>query len=64
MSVHILIVDDDLAIRDAMHEFIQTSGYEASVASSAEEALDLLGRQHPGGRDHRHSCCPAWTVWN
>jgi two-component system cell cycle response regulator len=25
-----------------MHEFIQTSGYEASVASSAEEALDLL----------------------
>jgi CheY-like chemotaxis protein len=42
MAPHILIVDDDLSIRDTMHEFIQTSGYEASVASSAEEALDLL----------------------
>jgi diguanylate cyclase (GGDEF)-like protein len=38
----ILIVDDDLSIRDAMHEFIQLSGYVALVASSAEEALDLL----------------------
>jgi diguanylate cyclase (GGDEF)-like protein len=42
MSVHILIVDDDLAIRDAMQEFIEMSGYEASVASSAEEAMGLL----------------------
>lgn len=42
MTPHILIVDDDLSIRDAMHEFIEMSGYEASVASSAEEALDVL----------------------
>ena len=42
MAAHILIVDDDLSIRDAMHEFIEMSGYEASVASSAEEALDVL----------------------
>jgi diguanylate cyclase (GGDEF)-like protein len=42
MVPHILIVDDDLSIRDAMQEFIETSGYEASVASSAEEALDVL----------------------
>ena len=42
MVPHILIVDDDLSIRNAMHEFIEMSGYEASVASSAEEALDLL----------------------
>ncbi len=42
MALHILIVDDDLSIRDAMHEFIEMSGYEASVASSAEEALDVL----------------------
>ncbi|MGD9310443.1 MAG: diguanylate cyclase [Desulfosarcina sp.] len=42
MTPHILIVDDDLAIRDAMHEFIEMSGYESSVASSAEEALDVL----------------------
>ena len=42
MAPHILIVDDDLSIRNAMHEFIELSGYDASVASSAEEALDVL----------------------
>jgi diguanylate cyclase (GGDEF)-like protein len=42
MAPHILIVDDDLSIRDAMHEFIEMSGYAASVASSAEEALEVL----------------------
>ncbi|WP_372682242.1 GGDEF domain-containing protein [Desulfosarcina sp.] len=42
MTPHILIVDDDLSIRDAMHEFVEIAGYEASVASSAEEALDVL----------------------
>ena len=42
MTPHILIVDDDLSIRDAMHEFIEMSGYASSVASSAEEALDVL----------------------
>lgn len=42
MPAHILIVDDDLSIRDAMNEFIEMSGYTSSVASSAEEALEIL----------------------
>lgn len=42
MAPHILIVDDDLSIRDTMYEFIQLSGYEAYVAASAEEALGML----------------------
>jgi two-component system, cell cycle response regulator len=42
MTAHILIVDDDLSIRDAMNEFIEMSGYVSTVASSAEEALDVL----------------------
>jgi diguanylate cyclase (GGDEF)-like protein len=42
MTPHILIVDDDTSIRDAMHEFIEMSGFVSSVASSAEEALDVL----------------------
>ena len=42
MAPHILIVDDDLSIRDAMNEFIEMSGYVSSVATSAEEALDVL----------------------
>lgn len=42
MDDRILIVDDDEAIRDSMHEFIERSGYMAFSAASAEEALDLL----------------------
>lgn len=42
MAPHILIVEDDLPVRDTMHEFIQMSGFEACVAASAEEALGVL----------------------
>lgn len=42
MEAHILIVDDDAAIRDSMHEFVEMSGYQSSTAASAEEALDIL----------------------
>ncbi len=38
----ILIVDDDDAIRESMHEFISRIGYAAYSASTAEEALDIL----------------------
>ncbi|MGD9009768.1 MAG: diguanylate cyclase [Desulfobacteraceae bacterium] len=41
-DAHILIVDDDAAIRDSMHEFVDMSGYRSSVATSAEEALAML----------------------
>jgi two-component system cell cycle response regulator len=42
MGAHILIVDDDAAIRDSMHEFVEMSGYQSSTAASAEEALEAL----------------------
>lgn len=42
MEIHILIVDDDKSIRDSMHEFIQLSGFQSSIAGSAEEALKIL----------------------
>ena len=45
MIAHILIVDDDLSVRDAMREFIEMSGYDSSVASSAEEALEVLATE-------------------
>ena len=41
MDAHILIVDDDAAIRDSMHEFVDMSGYQSSMAMSAEEALEM-----------------------
>ena len=46
MNHNILVVDDDAAIRDALHEFIMISGFIAYKASSSEEALGIL-RDNP-----------------
>ncbi len=43
-EAHILIVDDDAAIRDSMDEFVGMAGYISSTADSAEEALELLAQ--------------------
>lgn len=42
MEAHILIVDDDAAIRDSMNEFVDMSGFQSRIAASAEEALEKL----------------------
>lgn len=42
MNRQILIVEDDLAARDSMGEFVAMSGYDCQVVSSAEEAIDIL----------------------
>ena len=42
MDEHILIVDDDAAIRNTICEFLKKSGYVSLTASSAEEAFELL----------------------
>jgi two-component system cell cycle response regulator len=42
MNRHILIVEDDIAVRDSMSEFITMTGFDCHVASSAEEAIDIL----------------------
>ena len=42
MDEHVLIVEDDIAIKDSIHEFITNSGYNSITASSAEEAIELL----------------------
>lgn len=40
-----LIIEDELYIRDSLAEFFQDEGYEVSVAESGEEALKLLEQQ-------------------
>jgi diguanylate cyclase (GGDEF)-like protein len=42
MTSNILIVDDDSAIRDSLHEFIMISGFTTFKSASSEEALELL----------------------
>ncbi|MCK4987774.1 MAG: diguanylate cyclase [Desulfobacterales bacterium] len=45
-NIHILIVDDDLSIRNTMQEYINNAGYASLTASTAEEALDLVKKNN------------------
>jgi CheY-like chemotaxis protein len=40
----ILIVEDDLDIRDALQEILEDEGYQACAAGNGAEALELLDR--------------------
>lgn len=44
-KIQILIVDDDLAVRTTMNEYINSAGYESESASCAEEALERLEKK-------------------
>jgi two-component system cell cycle response regulator len=44
-KVQILIVDDDVAVRSTMNEYITTAGYNSDAASCAEEALEMLKKK-------------------
>jgi diguanylate cyclase (GGDEF)-like protein len=41
-NINILIVDDDHSIRTTMHKYIEKAGYSSQIASSAEEALEII----------------------
>ena len=41
-NTNILIVDDDLSIRNTMQEYINNAGFASQTASTAEEALKLI----------------------
>jgi putative two-component system response regulator len=43
---HILVVDDELMIREMLREAIEEAGYECSTAGSGEEALEILDRRN------------------
>jgi signal transduction histidine kinase len=47
MSVSILVVEDDIAMRDGICEILELAGYTASVASNGKEALELLEKATP-----------------
>ncbi len=41
---HILIVDDETSICEVLGQYLKRDGYRVSIASSGEEALEILGR--------------------
>ncbi|MFT4635750.1 MAG: two-component system phosphate regulon response regulator PhoB, partial [Chitinophagales bacterium] len=42
MSAHILIVDDEAAIRDMIRMALEIDGFEVSDASNAHQAVKIL----------------------
>ncbi|QTA87578.1 GGDEF domain-containing response regulator [Desulfonema magnum] len=45
MNIQVLIVDDDVALCDAMYEFIKMFGYQTARVYSAEQAIELLEKR-------------------
>ena len=45
MSERILVVDDELFVRELLLEFLSTEGYEVSLADSGEKAVKLMQTQ-------------------
>jgi PleD family two-component response regulator len=41
-DIHVLIVDDDLSVRNTMQEYISNAGFSSLTAATAEEALELV----------------------
>ena len=48
MKPKILVVEDDKALRELIHIFLEKSGFESFTAISAEEGLDILKDQEIG----------------
>jgi DNA-binding response OmpR family regulator len=46
-ELHILLVDDEAAITDNLSPFLQRSGYQVTVASNGEEALQQVQETEP-----------------
>jgi two-component system cell cycle response regulator len=45
-DTHILIVDDEVDVRNTMHEYIKAAGYYSEAVSCAEEALETLEKDN------------------
>lgn len=48
MSDQVIVVDDEAAIREAVQQWLELSGFEVRTCSSAREVLALVDRDYPG----------------
>ena len=47
MAHHILIVDDDRAIREVLAMVLKDEGFDVDTAANGPDALEQIGRQRP-----------------
>ena len=63
-TVRILVVDDEILIRESLAECLCGEGFEATVAASAEQAMELTAKSA-----FDIFTCPAktdfnyWIIW-
>ena len=48
MSAQVIVVDDEAAIREAVQQWLELSGFEVRTCASAAEALAVVDRDFPG----------------
>src|SRR5918998_2628169 len=46
-AVHILVVDDDRAVRESLRRSLQFNGYTVDLAADGLQAIDAVGAQRP-----------------
>ncbi|MBI4834816.1 MAG: response regulator [Planctomycetes bacterium] len=46
-KVHVMVIDDDLAIRELLYRILAKKDYEVTTAVGAEQALQLLEKEKP-----------------
>jgi DNA-binding response OmpR family regulator len=44
---HVLVVDDDLTVRDVVRRYLERSGHQVSLADNGEEALRWIDEHKP-----------------
>lgn len=47
MEQKILVVDDELGVRELLYDALTKQGYKSITATSGEEAIELIGTQRP-----------------
>ena len=47
MGSHLLIVDDEPAVRDALERALRSNGYRVSTAADGRDGLDAIARESP-----------------
>ena len=43
----ILVIDDELLLRDVLHDYLTRQGYEVSLAGDAEKAIEIAEKVKP-----------------
>ena len=62
MAYSILVVDDEALTLRTISRALRDEGFDVFLATTGEEALEILAREHPDLWSCSTSCCRALTA--